>query len=186
VRAAHAFVHHVLERTVEIEAHAHANLEEDIDNARVLTDRSMAFRPQPGVGEDLRDGVLRRGRLLALVGAAERADVVGRVVVRGELQRVGDALDEVGAPDQGHGGALQRSDLVILSARQSFQRLTEDPRRSRMEAMAEKKARRSTKAVPGDDVSEAQIAVHWQEEGYFAPPKEFVAQANLREKSVFK
>ena len=55
-----------------------------------------------------------------------------------------------------------------------------------MEAMAERKARRSTKAVPGDDVSEAQIAVHWQEEGYFAPPKEFVAQANLREKSVFK
>ena len=35
------------------------------------------------------------GRLLALVGAAQRADVVERVVVGDELQRVGDALDQV-------------------------------------------------------------------------------------------
>src|SRR5919204_517476 len=50
----------------------------------------------------------------------------------------------------------------------------------------EAKARRPAKATVADDVSEAQIAVHWQEEGYFAPPKEFVAQANLRDKSIFK
>jgi acetyl-CoA synthetase len=55
-----------------------------------------------------------------------------------------------------------------------------------MEAMAEKKPRRPAKAPPGSEVSEAQIAVHWQEEGYYAPPKEFVAQANLRDPGVLK
>jgi acetyl-CoA synthetase len=52
--------------------------------------------------------------------------------------------------------------------------------------MADRKARREARPAQSDDVSEAQIAVHWQEEGYFAPPKEFVAQANLVDKSVFK
>src|SRR5881396_808376 len=55
-----------------------------------------------------------------------------------------------------------------------------------MEAMAEKKARRPAKPSPSDEVSEAQIAVHWQEQNYFAPPKDFVAQANLTDKGVFK
>src|SRR5205823_6637255 len=55
-----------------------------------------------------------------------------------------------------------------------------------MEAMAEKKARRPAKPSPSDEVSEAQIAVHWQEQNYFAPPKDFVAQAYLTEKGVFK
>jgi acetyl-CoA synthetase len=52
--------------------------------------------------------------------------------------------------------------------------------------MAEKKPRRQAAESGSEDVSEAQIAVHWQEEGYFAPPKEFVAQANLRDKGIFK
>ena len=51
-------------------------------------------------------------------------------------------------------------------------------------------AKRSSTRVAGEQpdagVSEAQIAVHWQEEGYFAPPKNFVAQANLTDKGVFK
>src|SRR5437667_11732542 len=55
-----------------------------------------------------------------------------------------------------------------------------------MEAMAEKKARRPAKPSPSDEVSEAQIAVHWQEQNYFAPPKDFVAQANLTDKGIFK
>src|SRR5438128_2042705 len=55
-----------------------------------------------------------------------------------------------------------------------------------MEAMAEKKARRPAKPSPSDEVSEAQIAVHWQEQNYFAPPKDFIAQANLTDKGVFK
>ncbi|MBU0472833.1 MAG: acetate--CoA ligase [Bacteroidetes bacterium] len=35
-----------------------------------------------------------------------------------------------------------------------------------------------------DNVSEAQIAVHWKEEGYFEPSKEFIAQANLTDPKV--
>jgi acetyl-CoA synthetase len=34
-------------------------------------------------------------------------------------------------------------------------------------------------------VSEAEIAVHWQEEAYVHPPEKFVAQANLTDPNVF-
>ena len=36
------------------------------------------------------------------------------------------------------------------------------------------------------DVSEAQIAVHWPEEDYFAPPNRFIAQANLTDAGIFE
>ena len=36
------------------------------------------------------------------------------------------------------------------------------------------------------ETSEAQIAVHWQEEEYFYPSTEFVAQANMTDKGVFE
>ncbi|HKS90044.1 MAG TPA: acetate--CoA ligase, partial [Stellaceae bacterium] len=36
------------------------------------------------------------------------------------------------------------------------------------------------------DVSEAEIAVHWQEERLFEPPASFVAQANLTDKGVYQ
>ncbi len=52
------------------------------------------------VRQDLRDRILRRGRLLALVGAPEMRDVVGGMVVGDELQGVRDALHEVGFTDQ--------------------------------------------------------------------------------------
>ena len=35
------------------------------------------------------------------------------------------------------------------------------------------------------EVSEAEIAVHWQEEDYIRPPKTFSAQANLKDAAVF-
>ena len=35
------------------------------------------------------------------------------------------------------------------------------------------------------EVSEAEIAVHWQEEAYVHPPEKFIAQANLTDKTVF-
>jgi acetyl-CoA synthetase len=47
-------------------------------------------------------------------------------------------------------------------------------------------ARRQAKEQQSEDVSEAQIAVHWQEQDYFSPPKSFVAQANLTDASVLK
>jgi acetyl-CoA synthetase len=35
-------------------------------------------------------------------------------------------------------------------------------------------------------VSEAQIAVHWREEGYYQPPAKFIAQANAGDPSIFE
>ncbi|MFQ6022126.1 MAG: acetate--CoA ligase [Acidiferrobacterales bacterium] len=35
------------------------------------------------------------------------------------------------------------------------------------------------------EVSEAQIAVHWQEEGYYHPSKKFIAQANMTDESIY-
>jgi acetyl-CoA synthetase len=36
------------------------------------------------------------------------------------------------------------------------------------------------------DLSEAEIAVHWQEEKYYYPPEKFIAQANLTDKKVYE
>ncbi len=36
------------------------------------------------------------------------------------------------------------------------------------------------------ETSEAEIAVHWQEEGYIHPPPDFVGQANLTDPSIFE
>ncbi len=36
------------------------------------------------------------------------------------------------------------------------------------------------------EVSEAEIAVHWQEEAYLHPPEKFITQANLTDKTVFE
>ena len=36
------------------------------------------------------------------------------------------------------------------------------------------------------ETSEAEIAVHWQEEDYFYPPPGFIAQANLTDESIFE
>ncbi len=36
------------------------------------------------------------------------------------------------------------------------------------------------------DVTEAQIAVHWPEEGYFSPSTKFIAQANLTDARIFE
>ncbi len=37
-----------------------------------------------------------------------------------------------------------------------------------------------------NEVSEAQIAVHWQEEQYFHPPARFIAQANMTDMSIYE
>jgi acetyl-CoA synthetase len=36
------------------------------------------------------------------------------------------------------------------------------------------------------EVSEAEIAVHWPEEGLVRPPAKFIAQANLTDKTVLE
>jgi acetyl-CoA synthetase len=45
---------------------------------------------------------------------------------------------------------------------------------------------KKTQAKEYTEFSEAQIAVHWKEEGYFQPPKKFVAQANMKDRDVRK
>ena len=35
------------------------------------------------------------------------------------------------------------------------------------------------------EISEAQIAVHWQEEEYFYPPASFIAQANMTDPAIY-
>jgi hypothetical protein len=82
--------------------------EEDVDDAGVLADRPLALGAHARVGQDLRDGVLGRRALLALVGARQVGDVVGRVVVADVLQRGGDALDQVFGVEGGHGRTLRR------------------------------------------------------------------------------
>jgi len=52
--------------------------------------------------------------------------------------------------------------------------------------MPEEKSPRLYKNQQTADVSEAQIAVHWQEEDYFTPPTRFVAQANLTDAGTFE
>jgi hypothetical protein len=55
----------------------------------------MPFGAHAAVGQNLGDGVFGGRALLALVGSAERLDVVQRVIVADVLEGVGDALDEV-------------------------------------------------------------------------------------------
>ena len=52
--------------------------------------------------------------------------------------------------------------------------------------MEQNRSRRQALERSDTEVSEAQIAVHWQEENYFSAPKDFTAQANLTDKGVFK
>jgi hypothetical protein len=77
VGTAHAFVDHVRHtHGGAVPAHIHAHLDEDGDDAGVLAERAVTFRTHARIGEDLRDGVARGGRLLALVSAAQRLHVV--------------------------------------------------------------------------------------------------------------
>lgn len=42
------------------------------------------------------------------------------------------------------------------------------------------------KIISNDEVSESQIAVHWKEEAYFKPVKDFIDQANIKDEKVLK
>ena len=71
ISAPHALIDRIFERILEtFKAHVHADLEKNIDDAGVLAYRPVAFGAHARVGQDLGDGVLGRGRLLALIGAS--------------------------------------------------------------------------------------------------------------------
>ena len=105
VGAPHTFVDHVGQPHGDaFPAHVHADLDEGDDDARILADRPMTFGAHARIGENLRDRVLRRRRLLGRVRSGERLDVVDGVIVGDVLQRVGDARDEIFLPDGRHDG----------------------------------------------------------------------------------
>ena len=124
ITAAHAFVDHVGDaHRGTVPAHVHADLHEHRDDAGVLADRPLAFGAHAAVGQDLRDRVLRGRALFEFVCAAERLDVVERVVVADVLQRIRNALDQVFLFDDGHGLALGDGTLVLAFWRRSVERL---------------------------------------------------------------
>ncbi|MNT12115.1 hypothetical protein D3C72_1470300 [compost metagenome] len=106
VAAAHAFVDGVVQAAAEtFPAHVHAHLQEHVDDAGVLADRAVARGAHLAVGQDLRNGVLGGGTLLALVGLGQVGNVVRGVVVADVLERGADRFDQVGLLDRGrHGG----------------------------------------------------------------------------------
>ena len=73
IRLAHTGVHHLLQAhrgraaVIRGKARVHAQLDEGVDDARVLADRPMALGAHAAVDEDLRHRVARRGRLLFLI-----------------------------------------------------------------------------------------------------------------------
>ena len=103
VSAPHAFIDHVLHRpAIIVQPAFHAPFDEDVDDAGVLADRAMPLRAHAAVGQDLGDGVLGRRALLCLIGFAERADIIHRMIIADELERVGYAVDQVGGFDERH------------------------------------------------------------------------------------
>ena len=63
----------------------------------------MTLRAHARVREDLRNGVASGGRLLVPIRFAKGLDVIERMVVRDELECVGDAVDDVLLSNHGHG-----------------------------------------------------------------------------------
>ena len=91
----HPLIDHVLQAALAVQAAVLPPFDEHIDDAGILADRPVPFGAHPAVGQDLRDRILGCRALLCLVGLAQRADVIHRVVVGDELQRVGHAFDEI-------------------------------------------------------------------------------------------
>ena len=110
IGAAHALVDQILQLLGllaggRLKAHVHADLEKDGDDACVLTDGTMSLGAHAAVDQQLGDGVLGRGRLLALVGLGQTGDEVFRVVVADVLQRTGDAGNKIFLSNDGHDGS---------------------------------------------------------------------------------
>src|SRR5690606_13141872 len=102
---AHPLVTELLQAALGVQAHIHADLEKDVDDAGVLADGPASLGAHARVGQDLGNGVLGRRAFLALVGARQVLDVVGGMVITDELHRVGHGLDQVIFLDEGcHNG----------------------------------------------------------------------------------
>src|SRR5690606_37244918 len=101
ITTAYALVTQFLYAPAGDKAHVHPDLEEDVHNAGVLTDGTLAFGAHARVGQNLCNGVLGSRVLLTLIRARQVLNVVSRMVVADELDRVGDRLNEIVFFDQG-------------------------------------------------------------------------------------
>ena len=102
IGAAHALVDDLLQRLLALQHALLAPFDEDGDDAGILADRPVPLGAHPAVGQDLGDRVLGRRPLLRLIGVAERADIIHRVIIADILERIGDALDQIRFPDDRH------------------------------------------------------------------------------------
>jgi len=122
VGAAHALVDHVVQaHGGAIPAHVHADADEDGDDAGVLADRAVTSGAHARVDQNLRHGVAGGRGFFTLVGFVHRLDEIHGMVVRNELQSVGDALNQVVLLDHGHaarphGGAVRGASGVAVDA----------------------------------------------------------------------
>src|SRR3546814_9087917 len=111
IGAAHAFVDDLLGAAGSVEAAVHAPLDEDGDDAGVLTDRPMPLGAHAAVRQYLRHRILGGGRHLAGIGRAQSADIIHRVEIADILESVGDRLDQIVlADDDGVPGSPRRSE----------------------------------------------------------------------------
>ena len=103
VGATHTFVDHVVDaQGGAVPAYVHAHAHEHGDDTGVLADRAVAGGAHARVDQDLGDGVTRSRRLFTQIGLVHGLDEIDGVVVRNELQGVGDALNQVVLLDHGH------------------------------------------------------------------------------------
>ena len=109
IAPANAFIDGVFQAASEvIKPDVHANLQEHIDDAGVLAHGAMAHGAHFAVGQNLCDGIFGCWTLLAVVGASQMRDEIGRVVVTDVLQRCGYRFNQVFFFDQGRHVVLSR------------------------------------------------------------------------------
>ena len=102
VAAAHAFIDSIFQAAFEVfKLDVHADFQEHIDDAGVLAHGAVSNRTHFAVGQNLRQGVLGRRTLFAVISACQMGDEIGRVVVADVLQGCGNRFNQVFFFDQG-------------------------------------------------------------------------------------
>ena len=103
VGAAHTVVHSVFQAARKVvKTHAHAHLQEHVDDAGVLAHRAVANGAHLAVGQYLSDGILGCCALLAFIRTGQVLDVVGRMVIADVLQGGSYRFNEIGLFDLSH------------------------------------------------------------------------------------
>ena len=100
---ANALVDHFLNAQLRVPTHLHAHFQEDVDDARVLTDGPLAQGAHARIDQHLAQGRFGRWRFLLAVGFGHGADEIRRMVIGDVLQRVGDALNQMLLLNDCHG-----------------------------------------------------------------------------------